>query len=147
MNKTYLAIILALLALVVLVGGYAVYKANNPSMKKLKEYSSTPVIVTITPTPTPVIPKVPDKLSEIPLTITTVKDGDKYTTDKLTVTGTTSPKAEVNVNGTDYIADANGKFTAKLTLDEGENTIFVTAINDKGDVSEWEATVTYEPAQ
>ena len=154
MNKNYLVIVSVLLILVVAVGGYAFYKANKQQVL----YQNNP-IQTTTPTPTPAAATTPDKnspstsgksdalVNQIPLTIPSIKDGDKVSTPRLLVSGTTSPKADVNINGTDYVANAVGKFSTTLTLDEGENAIYVTATDENGKISEWNATVTYEPVQ
>ena len=150
MNKTYLAIILVLLVLVVAVGGYAFYKANKQELAS-KAVLPTPTI-TVTPTvqnsPTVAPNNTNDSLSnQIPLSITTLKDGDKVTTASLLVSGITSPAADVNINGTDLVANSSGKFSTTLTLDEGTNSVYVTAVDQNGNVSEWNANVTYEPAQ
>lgn len=80
----------------------------------------------------------------ISLTISTPQDKSTVNTLEVTVTGKTTPNAEVFVNDQETKADANGSFTVKLTLDEGENPISVSVNDDQGNYAEKEITVTYE---
>ena len=86
-------------------------------------------------------------VSEIPLTITSPSNGSSVTTTTLIVRGVTSPKADVFVNDSSVVADAQGNFTAQVTLDEGDNTIVVTANDANGNYSEKDITVTYSSGQ
>jgi hypothetical protein len=59
------------------------------------------------------------------------------------VTGKTVPGAEVFVNEAQVKVDKDGNFRQKVTLQEGENFILITAGNEVGD-AEIERTVYYE---
>jgi hypothetical protein len=62
----------------------------------------------------------------------------------LLVKGVTAPGADVSVNEADVVSDAKGNFIASITLDEGENNIFIVAVDGSGDYTEQEMTVTYD---
>ena len=61
----------------------------------------------------------------------------------LEVTGKTVPGAEVFVNEIQAKVDENGTFRQKVTLQEGENFVLITAGNETGD-AEIERIVYYE---
>jgi hypothetical protein len=67
-------------------------------------------------------------------------------TPSVVIKGTTSPKAEVFVNDKDLIADSKGNFSVTVNLDEGENTISVSANDADGNFAAEDIVVTYEPA-
>jgi len=81
--------------------------------------------------------------SEIKLSISQPVSSTTVTSSSLTLKGTTSAKAEVYINDIETTADASGNFSAKLSLDEGENYIVVTAVDTDGNVADAELTVTY----
>ncbi len=83
-------------------------------------------------------------ISEITLTITSPQSGSTVSTSKALVSGKTDPKAEVFANEAEGIADSNGKFSLSVALDEGENSIIVTAVDANGQVAEKEIFITYE---
>ncbi len=83
-------------------------------------------------------------VSEITLTISSPVSGSSVTTAKATVKGKTSPKAEVLANEAEGIADSSGNFSLSVILDEGENSIIVTAVDENGKVAEKEILVTYD---
>ena len=74
--------------------------------------------------------------NKISLEIASPKDGDIVTKSPVVVTGTTVNGADVSVNDADTKADANGKFSVSVPLDEGENEIFVTANDISGNSAE-----------
>ncbi len=84
------------------------------------------------------------EVTEISLTVTSPVGGSSTTSTKTTVSGKTSPKAEVFANEAEGIADSNGNFSLSVALDEGENSIIVTAVDADGKVAEKEILVTYE---
>ncbi len=86
-------------------------------------------------------------VSEISLTISSPKTGGSVSTSKVAVKGKTSPKAEVFANEAEGISDANGNFSLTVALDEGENSIIVTAVDANGKVAETEVLVTYEVSE
>ena len=82
--------------------------------------------------------------SEISLSISSPLSGSTSKVSKVIVKGKTTPKAEVFVNEAEGIADINGYFSLSVSLDEGENSIIVTAVDESGKVAEKEILVTYE---
>jgi hypothetical protein len=86
-------------------------------------------------------------LSQIALKITSPVNGAVVGTSELTVRGVTLAKADVFVNEAETTADAAGNFTAKVSLDEGENYILVTVNDADGNAAEQEFTVTYQPTE
>lgn len=83
-------------------------------------------------------------VSEITLTISSPQSGGSVSAPKVAVKGKTSPKAEVFANEAEGLADASGNFSLTVALDEGENSIIVTAVDANGKVAEKEVLVTYE---
>jgi hypothetical protein len=82
--------------------------------------------------------------SEISLVITSPTNGSTVTSASITVSGKTSPNAEVFVNDEETTANASGNFSVNLTLDEGENPIVVSVNDAEGRVAQKELLVTYE---
>ncbi|MEK7127139.1 MAG: hypothetical protein AAB838_00245 [Patescibacteria group bacterium] len=102
-----------------------------------------PEVVTVaTPTPTPT-PVVQNK-NQIKLVVDN-KDGSIVKTNKVIIKGVTIPKAEVFINDLELVADAKGNFSGTITLEEGDNPISIIAVDENGNSSEEEITVTYEP--
>ncbi len=96
--------------------------------------------VSAVPSPLPTV-------SQIPLTIAAPANGSTVTSPNVLVKGTTTPKADVFVNDSETTADAQGNFSASVTLDEGDNTIVVTTNDINGNYSEQDVTVTYNSGQ
>ena len=82
--------------------------------------------------------------SSLSLQIISPSDGSVVTSSYITLRGKTVAQADVFVNDTETVADANGDFSVGLTLDEGENPIIVVANDANGNVGEVEVTITYE---
>ena len=61
------------------------------------------------------------------------------------VKGTTDPDVKVTVNGLWAITDSNGNFEYSLPLQNGENTIKISATDLAGNKTEKEVKVTYSP--
>lgn len=78
------------------------------------------------------------------LIITNPVDGTIVNLSSLTITGRTAPFASVYINDGQLTADSNGNFSTKITLDEGENIVYVLAHDNIGDAAEKEITVTLE---
>ncbi|OGK16678.1 hypothetical protein A2774_00050 [Candidatus Roizmanbacteria bacterium RIFCSPHIGHO2_01_FULL_39_12c] len=83
--------------------------------------------------------------SQITLVIQNPADGAMVTDSSLTVSGVTDANAEVFVNEFELEADEEGNFSQELTLEEGENIIVITAVDEAGNFAERELTVMYEP--
>jgi len=157
MSKTYAIVIGILILLVVVVGSLAVMKANSnnslvyPSGKQTEVQNQTP---TETPAITDKKAVIDESITNgtkfensIPLTITTPLDKTTVTKPSLLVSGKTTPKADVNINDVELVANSTGAFSTTITLDEGENTINVVGTDENGNTSEWQGTVTYEVTQ
>lgn len=101
----------------------------------------TPIVkVEITPTPT----TTPVVQNQIKLVIDN-KDGSIVKTNKVIIKGATVPKAEIFINDLEVKADAVGNFSGAVTLEEGDNPISIVAVDEEGNYSEEEITITYEP--
>ncbi|OGG06784.1 hypothetical protein A2872_00950 [Candidatus Gottesmanbacteria bacterium RIFCSPHIGHO2_01_FULL_42_12] len=100
----------------------------------------------ISPTPTPaMVAKKETFERQIKLIVSSPSDGSTVKTNKLSVKGVTMPLAEVFVNDLELKADTLGNFSGTLTLEEGDNPISIIAIDENGNYSEMELTITYEP--
>lgn len=86
----------------------------------------------------------PNSEEEIFIELTSPKDKDVVKTSLLNIKGKTVKNAEVFVNDKETKANALGAFSANLTLDEGENTIIISANDSLGNYIEKEITVTLE---
>jgi hypothetical protein len=82
-------------------------------------------------------------VAQIPLTITSPASGSSSIIPTVIIKGVTSPTAEVFINDAQVTADARGNFTVQVTLDEGENTLVVTANDANGNYSEQDLIITY----
>lgn len=144
-NKSGIAVVLA----VILVGtGFLVFsnqrqKGNSRTILENPQSGSsaedTDSVSTVETTVEPV-----QAISEIALTISSPLSGGSVSTATVAVRGKTSPKAEVFANEAEGLADASGNFSLTVALDEGENSIIVTAVDANGKVAETEVLVTYE---
>lgn len=83
--------------------------------------------------------------SGITLTISTPSNNTTVSNSSLAVKGKTVAGAEVFINNAETKADANGNFSVKLTLEEGENYILIVANDAAGNYSEKELSITYTP--
>lgn len=84
-------------------------------------------------------------LQSFTLAIGSPADGSTVSSSSVIVKGRTSAGAEVFVNDSEVRADANGNFSVKLTLEEGDNYILVVANDASGNYTEKELTITYTP--
>lgn len=94
-----------------------------------------------------VLPSPVPTVAQITLAITSPANGSTVTNPNLVLQGVTLPKADVFVNDSEVMADAKGNFTIQVALDEGDNTIVVTANDANGSYAEKEMTVTYNSGQ
>ena len=90
--------------------------------------------------------KVVDQNSQedIFIELTSPKDKEVVKSSLLNIKGKTIKNAEVFINEKETKADALGSFSASLSLDEGENTIIISANDSLGNYIEKEITVTLE---
>jgi hypothetical protein len=85
--------------------------------------------------------------NKISLVLTSPLNGVTLKSGVVSIKGKTSPNAEVFVNDASTKADAQGNFTLNLTLDEGSNTVTVTANDADGNVTEQNLSVNVQTFQ
>lgn len=68
-------------------------------------------------------------------------NGATFTSPTISVKGTTLPYAEIFINDVEAKADSSGNFSVNLTLEEGENLIYILANDSSGNFIEKELTV------
>lgn len=147
-SEKVLLLILSLISVGLLVAiVYVWYNAlgksapSKPGDFLKTEQTKTPVE---TATPSAQIPEV-----LVPLTITSPKDQEVLTTKTLTVSGQTLPMANLTITGgkEDVIsqADETGEFSEKITLEEGDNSLTVTAFDEAGHQTSQTVTIIYAP--
>ncbi len=156
-------IIMVLLVLLVAGGaGYYLYSRNKSQQAPVTSMiqSETPAVMTqqgttqnnpgapvaTVPTAKPMLSPIP-AVSQITLFITSPADKSTVAVASAVVKGHTVAGADIFVNDTEVTADAQGNFTAQVSLDEGDNVITVTANDSNGNYAEKDITVTYSPAQ
>jgi hypothetical protein len=140
---------ITIIMFIVLVLAAGIGLASYARMTKKGTAVSTEVTPTL-PVTTPSAKALPSPIptvAQIPLTVTSPISGSFVTSAAVTVKGKTTPKAEVFINDSQVVADAQGNFSVPITLDEGENTIVVTANDATGNYSEQDITITYDLAQ
>lgn len=70
-----------------------------------------------------------------------IKGGDK----KVRVSGSTDSQNTVSINGSTVIVNGNGEFASDLSINEGDNTISISATNKFGNSTQIERKVKYSP--
>ncbi len=145
MNKIFLIVGAVVLVLILATGGYLFYQASQSQIPNpTKPLNQIPVPTPARPVVSPIVSVTPPApRNQIPLTITSPIDGASVTAPTITVAGTTVPNADVSVNEKDLTADATGRFSTAIALEEGDNPILVAASDDNGNASEVELTITY----
>ncbi len=131
--------ILALVLGILVVGGRRTGegKFELPFEQEGKEGNGT-AQVTVLPTQIVVAGK-----QKFFLEVSSPADGATTNKSKVAIAGKTVPGADVSVNEIELTAGADGKFSATVSLEEGENPILITAGNEDG-FEEKEITVYYE---
>lgn len=152
---------IAVLVLLVAIGGIAIYRqVNTKPAQSMKQAAMPSGPAPTGPVARATTPQAPSNVNGAAGVVTTIKptaqislvvtapgNNVTVTNNILTVSGKTAPIAEVYVNDVGVVADAAGIFSAKLTLDEGENYIVVFANDADGNVAEQELSVTYDAGQ
>jgi hypothetical protein len=64
---------------------------------------------------------------------------------KIQIFGKTEVEASLTINNSSEILDKDGNFSSTLTLNEGDNTITITALDLAGNKTEKQIKVTYSP--
>jgi hypothetical protein len=100
--------------------------------------------------PTPQVEKEQTGV-ENKIAVTSPNNGAVETTEKITLTGTTTPGSTVTIWGgeTDIIVagDEKGQFSAEITLAGGDNEIKITSFSPTGETAETVVTVVYSTAE
>ena len=123
--------------IVIVVVGILFLRTTNKAVPTTTSYKPTPSQVITSPTMT----QTPTT-SSLPLTVTSPTE-TTVSTQLISISGQTLPSADVFVNETQLKADPQGKFSTQVLLDEGENTIVITANDENGNHVEKEITVSY----
>lgn len=151
MPKTYLVAGVSIFVIAAILGSILIVKSNLPENKIGLEQPSgiTPPVQNPTDLPnvsvTSSVQTTNTKTGEIELTISSPTDKSVISSQTVTVKGKTKPLADVAVNDQEKKADGSGNFSAIITLEEGENSIFVLVSDEDGNNAEKELTVTYQP--
>lgn len=140
MKKTALIFTLCLAVIVVLAGAFRVYNNRRGGVDTGSNVNTTRES---NQTGSPIPTAMEESTKKVALTLDSPTDGQTVTSPTLTISGITSPLAEVFVNDTETKADSKGRFSTRVTLDEGENIIVVTVNDQEGNFVEKEITVTY----
>lgn len=140
----------------ILVGGVIVFaafivfvsqqKKMNPGLNTTQTPNTGQTVLSPT-NPPPIATTSDTKLIQqgLSLTLSAPTDGSTTKSASVTVRGKTLPGADVFVNENEMKADAQGNFSSTITLDEGENVIYVTANDVNGNYAEQGLSITYAP--
>jgi len=88
--------------------------------------------------------KVTYKSEKPKLDIASPKDGDKTSSDEISINGETDKDNEIFINDFPVVLLAEGKFSYSIRLSEGENKIKVVAKDNAGNTEEKNLTITYQ---
>lgn len=113
----------------------SIQNKNNANGLIKQPYPST--AIRVAPTSVPIV---------IPLEILSPKNNTSTATDFTIVSGTTNPYVDVMINNFEITADAKGKFSQSISIDEGENYVSVIAYTDFG-ITEKEIIILREISQ
>lgn len=141
--------LLSIITLMIVMFGGIYFVARSKKSQNLfggvQTRNASPLPTGVAPEPTNILTPGGSVISsEITLTISSPVNGAMVTNPAITVRGTTKPGAEVFVNDVQAKADTSGNFSAKLTLDEGDNPIVVSVNDADGNVAEKELNVVYD---
>jgi hypothetical protein len=98
--------------------------------------------------PTPVPPAQTASLQaedDLLLEVTEPQDAIVVKTNKIRVSGTTSPDADVSINDQFVVVDASGRFTVMVSLEQGPNALEVAARDENGNEAFRILTIIYIP--
>jgi hypothetical protein len=131
-----------LLSIFVVVGAVSLNKYQKNRVIPKKQ-------VTITPVPTKIISptEAKSKSKSISLELIGVSDGVIVSDPTLLIKGKTVANADVFIDSQELKADKNGDFSAKVSLDEGENMIVITVNDSEGNTAEKGLTVNLETSE
>jgi hypothetical protein len=149
LQKGNALLIILILVVIVAAAGYYFYSkgylgsklAQAPGATSVFNYGSTPLTTNSSATTAPAQETGNVSSNNISLVVTAPMDGSTLTSPSVTVTGKTSAFADVFVNDQEVTADSNGNFSLKMTLDEGQNGLVITANDANGNVVEKDISV------
>ena len=104
-----------------------------------------PTIVIPEPPPTLAVADTPTPSTSFTVTLETPHDGETVNFTPLLVIGQTEANAIVSVNDTVGLANADGRFSLSVPLEEGPNVLEVIASNKSGEQAYVILTVLYQP--
>lgn len=84
---------------------------------------------------------------DLTLSISSPADKSTVASSAIQVIGKTGPNAEVFVNDVETKADSTGNFFVNISLDEGENNLFIVVNDSLGNYAERELTVYLETTE
>lgn len=128
MRSHYLTIVLIIL---ILIGSFFIIK-DKESFNKLTNNVSN-VINNVSDNSNQLEKPVEEGLS---LELNSPNNNSTVDTPTITVSGKTSPNAEVFINEKELTADQSGDFSVDYELFEGENDIFIAVNDDLGNYAE-----------
>ncbi len=149
-SLTKKALFLLVLLTAFVLGGVIIITQKKSSSPKPTTQNVTPP----TPTLTPIISEKydvtsPDNVAQLNsgtifLTVTEPKDKATVNSSSVTIKGKTTAGATVFINDKEVRADNGGNFSARATLEEGENTVVIVANDADGNYIEKEIMITLE---
>ncbi len=126
----------AFLIILVLVVIYSFYQKNNPTAKKIFNFPTSQ------PTQQPL-----ENQKAIFLEVSQPINNATVANAVVSLTGKTIPNGSVFVNEQELKADTNGNFSTSVSLNEGQNDIYVVASDDLGNSVEKVITINLESTQ
>ncbi|MBI3385216.1 hypothetical protein HY030_03435 [Candidatus Gottesmanbacteria bacterium] len=145
-NQSYFLPAIGAIIFLIFMGAALMFFSQNKKPSQNKAVNTQLTAVNITTTVTPLI-KTPEekKTGEIFLTISEPVDKATVKSPTIIIKGKTVPNAEISINDQTLPANANGDFSAQVSVEEGDNFFSITANDQNGNSSEKEIMVTYEP--
>ena len=134
-----------LLVILVLLAVFSIYQKKYPAVNKIINESKGKTVQLPTATNQPTSTQAISK--SIFLEIGQPVNNSTVANAVVTLTGKTIADGSVFVNDQELKADINGNFSTSVTLEEGQNEIYVVAADDLGNSIEKDIIVNLESAQ
>lgn len=135
--ETIIAVFVGIILGIIVASGFWFLKSAKMAIPK------KPAEKTVVSTPT----NTPSRQSLF-LSLTKPQDQSILNDKSLIIEGKTTPETRLittkSQNETVVKSDGNGNFNLKLNLDDGVNTILITAVNDQNETKSLTLTVVYE---
>ncbi|MEO6508482.1 MAG: hypothetical protein ABIO02_00865 [Patescibacteria group bacterium] len=143
--KTLLLVLVTILA----VGAFVFSQKNKNNVAHSYAANAQKKVAKTSVSPSPVMTAdilgmevSPTVKGEILLEIITPAQGEVVTSPNIIITGKTAPNADIMINDADKKADATGAFSVSILIDEGDNIITITSVDENGKYAEKELKVT-----